>query len=65
VVSTRVVPHGGHSMPVYQPLEIEYWSKPDQIEGPAMLIRGQGTVAVLKHEDRPQPINARVAGPRK
>jgi hypothetical protein len=52
-------------MPVYQPLEIEYWSKPDQIEGPAMLIRGQGTVAVLKHEDRPQPINARAAGPRK
>jgi hypothetical protein len=42
MVSTRVVPHGGHSMPVYQPLEIEYWSKPDQIEGPAMLIRGQG-----------------------
>ena len=34
VASTRVVPHGGHSMPVYQPLEIEDWSKPDQIGHP-------------------------------
>jgi hypothetical protein len=32
--STRVVPHGGHSMPLYQPLAFEYWSKPDQIGDP-------------------------------
>ena len=29
-------------MPVYQPLEIEYWSKPDQIGHPQRLIRGLG-----------------------